>query len=85
MIEEICNTIGLVDEQEKVFKFWHGLQSSMQRALWQDRYNPEMSNWDEVREKLLKGQVETNTENIDPRTGTDTRFTKWRAKSKSQQ
>lgn len=49
-IEEICNMIGLIDEQEKVSTFWHSLRQSIQRALWQDRYNPETSGWAKVKD-----------------------------------
>jgi hypothetical protein len=42
--------IRLIDEREKVSTFWHGLRQSIQRALWQDRYNPETSSWAEVKD-----------------------------------
>lgn len=40
--------IGVVDDREKVIKLWNGLRSSIQRALWRDGYNPEISEWDDV-------------------------------------
>jgi hypothetical protein len=49
-IEEICNMIGMIDECEKVSTFWHGLQQSIQKALWWDHYNPETSSWAEVKD-----------------------------------
>jgi hypothetical protein len=47
-IEEICNMIGMIDERQKVSRFWHGLRKSIHRALWRDWYNPETSSWNEV-------------------------------------
>jgi hypothetical protein len=49
-VEEICNMIGMIDEHEKVSMFWHGLRQSIQKALWRDCYNPEMSSWAEVKD-----------------------------------
>lgn len=47
-LEELFNMIGIVDDREKVIKLWNGLHSSIQRALWRDGYNPEISDWDDV-------------------------------------
>jgi hypothetical protein len=65
-IEEICNMIGLIDEREKVSTFWHGLQQSIQWALWHDHYNPEMSSWSEVKDAAQIIEVSE-------RVGSDTR------------
>ena len=40
--------IGDIPEQDKVIKFWNGSQSIIQKGLWQDNLNPEISTWDEV-------------------------------------
>ncbi|KIJ98465.1 hypothetical protein K443DRAFT_123626 [Laccaria amethystina LaAM-08-1] len=50
-LEELFNMIGIVDNHEKLIKLWNGLRSSIQRALWRDRYNPEISEWDDVRDR----------------------------------
>ena len=40
--------IGDILEQDRVIKFWNGSQSVIQKGLWRDNLNPEISTWDEV-------------------------------------
>ena len=40
--------IGEEDERTKVTKFWSGLQYKIQRDLWRDKLNPEVSSLKEV-------------------------------------
>jgi hypothetical protein len=47
-LEELFSMIRVVDDHEKVIKLWNGLHSSIQRALWHDGYNPEISEWEDV-------------------------------------
>jgi hypothetical protein len=47
-LEELYNMIGSTAEWDKVLKLWYGLRTSIQQALWQDGFNPEISSWDEV-------------------------------------
>ena len=42
------NMIGEEDERTKVTKFWSGLQFEIQRDLWHDKLNPEVSSLKEV-------------------------------------
>ncbi|KAF8223626.1 hypothetical protein L208DRAFT_1315883 [Tricholoma matsutake] len=44
-LEEIINMIGLIDERKKIIKLWDGLQPILQKGLWRDGYNPEVSSW----------------------------------------
>ncbi|KAF8220603.1 hypothetical protein L208DRAFT_1332825, partial [Tricholoma matsutake] len=48
-LEEIINMIGLVDEREKVVCLWDGFRPVIQKGLWRDGYNPEVSLWDEIK------------------------------------
>ncbi|KAF9470430.1 hypothetical protein BDN70DRAFT_821386, partial [Pholiota conissans] len=47
-LEELFNLIGITNERDKVIKLWTGLDITIQQALWQDHYNPEISSWDAV-------------------------------------
>ena len=47
-LEELFNMIGMMNDHEKVIKLWDGLDTSIQRPLWCDGYNPEIYSWDEV-------------------------------------
>jgi hypothetical protein len=42
------NMIGLANERDKVIHLWDGLRPVIQKGLWRDGYNPEVSGWDEV-------------------------------------
>jgi len=48
-LEELFNIIGIINDHEKVIRLWDGLNTSIQKALWRDGYNPKISSWDEVR------------------------------------
>ncbi|KAJ3514054.1 hypothetical protein NLJ89_g2595 [Agrocybe chaxingu] len=47
-LEELYNMIGVNDPREKVIKLWNGLRASIQRGLWRDHLNPEISSWNDV-------------------------------------
>ncbi|KAG5635146.1 hypothetical protein H0H81_012288 [Sphagnurus paluster] len=47
-LEELYIMIGIIDERERVMKLWHGLRTDIQKALWRERLNPEISSWEEV-------------------------------------
>jgi hypothetical protein len=53
-LEEIINMIRLVDECEKVIRLWDGLRPVIQKGLWRDGYNPEVSNWEEIKHAAQK-------------------------------
>lgn len=50
-LEELYNMIGMVDERDKVIKHWDGLWAVIQRGLWRDELNPDISTWEDVRER----------------------------------
>ncbi|KAJ3789006.1 hypothetical protein GGU10DRAFT_261592, partial [Lentinula aff. detonsa] len=47
-LNDLYNTIGLVDEREKVHKLWSGLDKKIQKGLWKEKLNPEISSYDAV-------------------------------------
>ncbi|KIK50945.1 hypothetical protein GYMLUDRAFT_141718, partial [Collybiopsis luxurians FD-317 M1] len=47
-LDDLFNTIGLLDEREKVHKLWSGLTKKIQKGLWREKLNPEISSYDEV-------------------------------------
>ncbi|KIN95152.1 hypothetical protein M404DRAFT_166570, partial [Pisolithus tinctorius Marx 270] len=42
-LNEIWNMIGEMNERTKVHKFWSGLCRELQRDLWKEKLNPEIS------------------------------------------
>ncbi|KAE9382849.1 hypothetical protein BT96DRAFT_844981, partial [Gymnopus androsaceus JB14] len=44
----LFNTIGLIDEREKVHKLWCGLNIDIQKGLWREKLNPEYSTYNDV-------------------------------------
>jgi hypothetical protein len=48
-LSELWNTIGDVDERQKVSFLWTGLTASIQTELWKKELNPESSSFREVR------------------------------------
>jgi len=50
-LEEFFNMIGSVTKRERVLKFWKGIRLQIQKALWRDGLNPEVSTWEEVIEQ----------------------------------
>ncbi|KAF9552940.1 hypothetical protein CPC08DRAFT_613177, partial [Agrocybe pediades] len=47
-LEELLNMIGTIDERTKVHSLWNGFRQSIQRSLWRNNLNPEISSWEEV-------------------------------------
>ena len=47
-LQELFNMIGDIPEQDKVIKFWNGSRLVLQKGLWRDNFNPEISTWDGV-------------------------------------
>jgi len=60
-LEELFNMIGSIDEREQVVKFWKGCTPIIQRALWRDGLNPDISSWDEV---TCKAEIIEISENV---------------------
>ncbi|KIK50417.1 hypothetical protein GYMLUDRAFT_182823, partial [Collybiopsis luxurians FD-317 M1] len=47
-LNDLFNTIGLIDECEKVHKLWSSLNRKIQKGLWREKLNPEISFYDEI-------------------------------------
>ena len=47
-LQELFNMIGNVPEQDQVLKFWNSARPSIQRELWRNKLNPELSSWRKV-------------------------------------
>ncbi|THV02136.1 hypothetical protein K435DRAFT_653994, partial [Dendrothele bispora CBS 962.96] len=47
-LNDLFNTVGLMDEREKVHKLWTGLNKKIQKGLWREKLNPEFSSYEEV-------------------------------------
>ncbi|KAJ2911812.1 hypothetical protein MD484_g8599, partial [Candolleomyces efflorescens] len=52
-LEELFNVVGDFDEQAKVVKLWTGFRQSIQAALWLERLNPEISDWESVKKAAM--------------------------------
>src|SRR6266446_7924832 len=57
--------IGSVTKRERVLKFWKGIRLQIQKALWRDGLNPEVSTWEEVIEQAEI--IEISESVVDPR------------------
>jgi len=64
-LEEFFNMIGSVTKRERVLKFWKGIRLQIQKALWRDGLNPEVSTWEEVIEQAEI--IEISESVVDPR------------------
>ncbi|KAG6851922.1 hypothetical protein H0H87_011674, partial [Tephrocybe sp. NHM501043] len=64
-LEELYNMIGSIPEREKVVKLWNGLCTSIQRSLWRDGLNPELSSWLEVRKAAEIIEIAENVTDVD--------------------
>ena len=47
-LQELFNMIGAIPDHEKVIKFWYGVKPVIQKGLWKDNLNPDVSTWEEV-------------------------------------
>ena len=63
-LQELFNMIGAIPDQEKVIKFWYGVKPIIQKGLWRDNLNPDISTWNEV---VTKAEVIEIAENITDR------------------
>ncbi|KAF8799892.1 hypothetical protein BYT27DRAFT_7263507 [Phlegmacium glaucopus] len=60
-LQELFNMIGAVSEQDRVIKFWNGSRPIIQKGLWRDNLNPEISTWDEV---IAQAEIIEISENV---------------------
>ena len=47
-LQDLFNMIGNVPKQDQVLKFWNSSRPSIQKELWRNRLNPELSSWTKV-------------------------------------
>ncbi|KIK61073.1 hypothetical protein GYMLUDRAFT_117230, partial [Collybiopsis luxurians FD-317 M1] len=47
-LNDLFNTVGIIDEHEKVHKLWLSLNKNIQKGLWQEKLNPEISTYNEI-------------------------------------
>ncbi|KAJ7595366.1 hypothetical protein C8J56DRAFT_763083, partial [Mycena floridula] len=47
-LTEVFNSIGIMDEMEKVHRLWTGLHDEIQDRLWMEKLNPERSSYQDV-------------------------------------
>ncbi|RDB29688.1 Retrovirus-related Pol polyprotein from transposon opus [Hypsizygus marmoreus] len=47
-LEELYNMIGVISERDQVIKLWDSLIPVIQKGLWREGLNPEVSSWDDV-------------------------------------
>ena len=72
-LQELFNMIGNIPEQleDKVLKFWNGSRAIIQKGLWRDNLNPEISTWDQVVSQAEIIEISENVaEHRDRRMGT---------------
>ena len=60
-LSELFNMIGDVPERDKVLKFWNGARPVIQKGLWRDNLNPEISSWDQV---VAQAEIIEISENV---------------------
>jgi hypothetical protein len=58
---ELFNMIEDISERDKVLKFWNGVQPVIQKGLWRDNLNPEISSWDQV---VAQAEIIEISENV---------------------
>ncbi|KAJ3784596.1 hypothetical protein GGU10DRAFT_271097 [Lentinula aff. detonsa] len=62
-LNDLFNTIGLMDEREKAHKLWSSLNKKIQKGLWREKLNPELSSYDEIASTAELIEI---IENVDP-------------------
>ncbi|KAJ3741569.1 hypothetical protein DFH05DRAFT_1559358 [Lentinula detonsa] len=78
-LKELFNTVGVMDEREKIHKLWSGFTTTIQQGLWQKELHPEYSTYAEIERVAALVEVVDNvknmhktystTQNVNPRTG----------------
>ena len=58
---ELFNMIGDISERDKVIKFWYGVKPIIQKGLWKDNLNPDVSTWEDV---VARAEVIEIAENV---------------------
>ena len=60
-LHELFNMIGNVSKRDRMLKFWNGSRPIIQKGLWRDNLNPEMSSWGEV---ITQAEIIEISENV---------------------
>ena len=60
-LQDLFNMIGSIPKQEQVLKFWNSACPPIQKELWQNKLNPELSSWREV---VTQAEIIEITENV---------------------
>ena len=60
-LQDYFNMIGNIPEQDQVMKFWHSARPSIQKELWRNRLNPELSSWETV---IAQAEIIEIAENV---------------------
>ena len=60
-LQDLFNMIGNIPKQDQVLKFWNSSRPSIQRELWWNKLNPELSSWKEV---VAQAEIIEIAENI---------------------
>ena len=60
-LQDLFNMIGDIPEQAQVIKFWNSARPSIQKELWRNRLNPELSSWKKV---VAQAEVIEIAENV---------------------
>ena len=47
-LQDLFNMIGDISPQDQVIKFWNGAKPAIQKELWRNKLNPELSSWRKV-------------------------------------
>jgi Zinc knuckle len=88
-LQELFNMIGNIPKQDQVIKFWNGARPAIQKELWKNKLNPELSSWRKVVEQAEIIEIADNVaERRDRRSGQSSQSTGATAgtgKNKSQQ
>jgi hypothetical protein len=62
---QLYNTIGLIDDQEKVVKLWSSLRVDIRQEMYRKDLDPEVSSWDEVVRMAERAEVLLNLHSED--------------------
>ena len=69
-LQDLFNMIGNIPKQDQVLKFWNSARPSIQKELWRNKLNPELSSWRKVVERAEIIEIAENVaERRDRRSG----------------
>ena len=69
-LQDLFNIIGDISKRDQVLKFWNSARPSIQKELWRNKLNPELSSWNKVVAQAEIIEIAENVAEIrDRRTG----------------